>query len=75
MQTSEELKNLLGYILPHPKSNPARVFQDVKESVEKDLDIEHLIWEIAQDDNGRYYQYRDLVLDVFEDNWEETDAS
>jgi len=62
-QILQELKSVLSHVLPfqsEPNNNERR--KKIRGFVEKDQQIDHLIWEIAVEDPGQYKKIRERIL-------------
>jgi hypothetical protein len=70
-QISKELPEILKSIVPFPLTSKADQRQRIKRYVEKDKQIEHVIWEIALEDKARHDTIRDKILRAFLERKEE----
>ena len=62
---SQELDKVLEAIQPFPGEHVARQRQRIRKSVEQDQQINHLIWETALEDPGRYSAIHAQILATF----------
>jgi hypothetical protein len=62
---SAELKGILDDIVPFPFESPFAQWERIKTDVEKDAQIDHLIWQVALEDKARHDIIFDKILQAF----------
>jgi len=64
-EISDELQEILKHIVPYPRQTMAEQRQWIKNLVENDKQIDHLIWEISNEDKARHDIIRGTILQAF----------
>jgi len=64
-EISQELRHLLEYVEPFPNEEKPRQLERIRNCIEQDRQIKHLIWEIAYEKEVIYDEIQDRILQSF----------
>jgi hypothetical protein len=67
VQISAELETILKHILPDPFEGKAGPLKRIRGDIEKDEQIDHLIWDISLENPTRHDTIRNKILQVFQE--------